>query len=311
MSQNKQIIVPHLKNNNNSLVVEFDLRKTDSKMDFKTEIAHLQSCLISNKDLRDCSEDSFYEAIIQCASLGLSLNPRLGHAYPIPYKINSQKRCSLFVGYKGMMHIVYRANTIKDIQSCLVYSDDPVFEVWTDTSGSQIKHVEARENRGNITHAYCIAHYKNGGHHIEVMDLEDLTRCEQAAKTKYVWQKWRGQMYKKCVTRRSFGQWPKDSEGLIEKTTQILDKFDPIDFTNDSGFTNCVNSTESTLQIESEEDLAEKKFQENFEAWKKLIETGSKTAQEIIDFVQKKGTVLNQNHVKKLMECVKNDNADS
>lgn len=221
--------------NQKSLVAQFNARRIADDMTYKTELAHLHSALVANDDLCDCVPDSFAETVIQCGSIGLSLNPKLGHAYAVPYRVNNEKRCTLAVGYKGMMHIVSRAATIRDVQANLVCENDPEFTVWTDVAGTQIKHVQARSNRGAVTHAYCIAHYSNGGHHVEVMDIEDLNRCMAAAKTKYVWDKWYGQMCKKSVIRRAFGQWPKDDGGYIERALSVMDEFEPMDFTQGSG----------------------------------------------------------------------------
>jgi recombinational DNA repair protein RecT len=189
--------------------------------------------MIKNSDLQRCTSHSIQTALLDVAYSGLSLSPALAHAYLIPYK----DQCAFHPGYRGLMHMAYKAGTIKSVQVNLVRETDPEFLVWTDELGRHIRHIEnARGKQGPVTHAYCIAFLTAGGPPmIEVMGRADLNSCEAAASKRnkkggMVWRMWPDEMCKKAVIRRASKHWPKDDGGLLERMAEVSDRFDPMDF---------------------------------------------------------------------------------
>lgn len=58
----------------------------------------------SNRQLQECTLRSIMGAAVLAATVNLSINPALGHAYLVPYK----GQCTLQVGYKGMIQLAHR-----------------------------------------------------------------------------------------------------------------------------------------------------------------------------------------------------------
>jgi recombination protein RecT len=223
----QQIAVLHDK----SLASSFNSRRTDKAMQFAVQRQFAERIVAGNEQLQGCTSESLGTALLEIASIGLSLQPSLGHAYLIPYG----RTATVGIGYRGMMHMVYEAGTIRDVQANLVRAGDPVFRVWSDESGRHLQHEEARSGRGDVTHAYCIAHYAAGGHHIEVMDRAELDAVEKAATSRPKGgMVWRGafvdEMRKKAVVRRGWKWWPKDDGGRLEAAIATMDRVEPVDF---------------------------------------------------------------------------------
>lgn len=208
---------------------------------YQAEKQHLMAHIQRNGKIADCSPASVEHAMLQVADIGLTLNPAAAHVYLVPYwnKHARESQLQPLIGYRGLLHLVYRAGTIKDVQANLVYEGDPVFRVRTTVMGREIEHEEAlrADKRGKVTHAYVIARFTNGGHHVEVMDADQLEAVERAAKVRSaaggkVWDgPWRGEMMKKAVIRRAWKSWPLDA-GLQQAMT-VLDHVEPVSLDDD------------------------------------------------------------------------------
>lgn len=228
-------IVPFEGNKLKSVSSQFNARRADKRLSFKQELQHFETAIRNaesssgqNKALQvvQSNPQSAYDTFLEAAGLGLSWHPRRGYCYPVPYG----KNLTLTIGYQGLTHMVYRAGTIKDVQANVVCKNDPTFRRWTDETGRHIVHEEARSNRGPITHAYCIAHFTNGGYHIEVLEGEDIAAIEACAKQPALWKgNFRPEMVKKSAIRRGWKHWPKDDGGYLEHAMEVMDKFEPME----------------------------------------------------------------------------------
>lgn len=248
-------------NNERSLAGQFRARRADNDLDYRLEKQYLAAYVVRNPDIAECTPDSIAESMLEGAGLGLSWHPQKAHLYPIPYNFklpngDYEKRLTVTVGYRGLLHQVLRAATIKSVQCEVVREGDPMFKVWTDETGAHFRHEPARKARGKTTHAYCLAHFTNGGHHFEVMDAAELAACEKAASARnkkggMVWRgPFRSQMEIKSVIRRAWKFWPQDAEGILAQTMETVDRMEPIDFGSEPAVTitdNDVNTLHALL----------------------------------------------------------------
>jgi len=217
-----------------SVASRFTAGRYDKALKWSAERQFAEQAITKNPELLKCSMASIQQALLDVAYSGLSLSPSMAHGYLIPYG----EQCSFAPGYRGLLHLAFKAGTVKSVQVNLVYDGDPEFHVWTDETGRHIKHVEnQRGKRGEVSHAYCLANLTAGGPPIiEVMNREQLKAVEAAASARnrkggMVWRSaFREEMCKKAVLRRASKFWPKDSGGLIEHMMSVSDKFDGIDF---------------------------------------------------------------------------------
>lgn len=165
------------------------------------------TALSTNPRLAQCTRDSFLGGMMQAAQLGLEPNTPLGQAYLIPYE--NQKNgifvCQFQIGYKGLLDLAYRSEEISSVQAHIVCENDEfTYELGLDPV---LKHVPARNNRGEMVAVYAIFRTKSGGYGFEVMSRDDITahmrRYSKAAqKGKSPWTTNFEEMAKKTVLKR-------------------------------------------------------------------------------------------------------------
>lgn len=160
------------------------------------------TCVRKNPKLARCSQQSLAAALMQCSELGLEPGSALGHVWLIPYKTE----CTTIIGYKGLVELMRRSGEIKSLSVNIVYEQD-LFEYELGLN-QDLKHVPSKKpvsERGEITHAYFVAHFINGGHHVEVMDRSEINaiRDNSQGKDQDPWKKHYGEMARKTVLRRA------------------------------------------------------------------------------------------------------------
>lgn len=181
------------------------LRESGQKGGFEK---YFQLVLRQVKDrLLECTPSSVIISILDCASLGLSPDPILGHAYFVPYKNKKGlMECKFMPGYKGYISLLMR-NGVETVDARIVYSGD-LFEYSLGTN-PYIKHVpnpKLNESRGEITGAYAVMKLRGVEQpKFEVMSLADIKKAQ--AESKYgtaddsPWTKWFESMCKKTVIK--------------------------------------------------------------------------------------------------------------
>lgn len=200
------------------------------ELKWAAEKQYALAAIAKNEALQRCSPASFAMSMLDCAWSGLSLSPVTSQAYLIPYKGTMTFKPS----YRGLEHLVYRAGTIKSIQTVLVRKGDQ-FQVQTQNNRRVISHVERAPSSADVTHAYCILHYANGGEYVEVMDAAQLAAVQRQAESSpgggAVWKgPWKGEMQRKAVLRRALKHAPLDGAGQMAHAIAVADKYDPIEF---------------------------------------------------------------------------------
>lgn len=171
-----------------------------------------------NPKIADCNPMSVFNALIQCATLGLEPNTIMGHAYLIPFK----DECTFVMGYKGMADLARRHPSVVSIHADVVYDDD---ELWTYEYGTD-RHLRHKPGprAGKITHAYCFVTLKDGDAFgvlttAEILKIRDQSQGWQSAvkfgKTaKSPWETHPDKMYRKTALRAlaNGGEMPMSNE---------------------------------------------------------------------------------------------------
>lgn len=169
--------------------------------------------------LMNCTVESLFGAVVQCAQMGLEPNTAMGHAYLIPFEKNKNVNgqwivertdVQLIIGYKGMLDLARRSGQIISIAAHEVYENDQ-FDYRYGLC-EQCDHIPASGDRGKITHFYAVAHLKGGGHVFEVMSVDQVEEIRDSSqnyknsrkKPETVWGKHFAEMGRKTVTRRLF-----------------------------------------------------------------------------------------------------------
>lgn len=234
-----------------------DLAKSHKAVNFEQEAHFALQALKANDFLAGVAAknpDSLISAVHNIASVGLSLNPALKHAYLVP---RDGKVC-LDIGYKGLVHLALDTGAVRYIQSEIVYDRD-VFKLKSRGEEPLHERDPFDENRGGIRGAYCIAKTVDGEFLVETMPVKEIfairdrTQAYKAykdGKTKSCpWSTDEGEMIKKTVIRRASKMWPMTNGGRFEKAMQVHDELEAVDVTPVSVTTD-VPPIDSTNQFE-------------------------------------------------------------
>lgn len=128
-------------------------------------------------NLRLCTKESIFRSLKEAASYGLELNGTLGQAYLIPYneKVNGkyEMTCHFQMGYKGLIALARRSNTIKTIAAEPIHEND-IFEVQLGMGRSLSHKIDIMKERGEIVGYYCLVELSNGGSQFKVMSKKDV-----------------------------------------------------------------------------------------------------------------------------------------
>lgn len=176
------------------------------------------TCFRTIPKLLECSPESLFGAIIQCAQLGLEPGNGLGHAYLLPFEkkkktqqgwITERVDVQLIIGYRGMLDLARRSGQIESISAYAVYEGDK-FECVLGLNPSLTHEPDWKNSLRNspqkIVFVYAVAKLKDGGVQFQVMSRADVEqiRARSKAKDSGPWVSDYEQMALKTVTRRLF-----------------------------------------------------------------------------------------------------------
>ena len=165
-------------------------------------------------ELSECTPASVLGCLMKCTALGLepSAVDGLGRAYILPYynKKTNHKEAQLIIGYKGMIDLARRSGQIVDISARAVHEGD--FFEYEFGVHEDIRHIPSPDYDGTqpLTHVYMVAHFKDGGHYIDVMTKKEVDAVRARSKSsKYgPWATDYEAMARKTVIRRAFPYMP-------------------------------------------------------------------------------------------------------
>lgn len=164
---------------------------------------------IKTPQLYECTRESLMQSVMLAAQLGLDCGGALGSAYLVPYK----NVCQLIIGYRGMIDLARRSGQIESINARAVFQGDEF--VYEFGLNDNLRHVPLVEPTAQgLTHVYCVAKFKDGGYHLEVMTRKevDAIRSRSKASGNGPWVTDYVEMAKKTVIRRAFKYLPMSVE---------------------------------------------------------------------------------------------------
>lgn len=177
------------------------------------------SAINTTPKLAECSPATILSCVMKCSALGLepSAVDGLGRAYILPYRSKQGMQAQLILGYKGMIALARRSGEIKDISARAVYEGDEF-----DYSFGLDEHLShkpaAREHKDGEkpTHVYMVAHFKDGGHYMDVMTFQEVEAIRKRSKAANngPWVTDYEAMAKKTVIRRAFPYLPVSVEAM-------------------------------------------------------------------------------------------------
>lgn len=238
-AENHAVAIRELNNAITSIEPEFMRLLRADYIDFNQEYRHVMGILEKSSYLADiCMKQlpSFRSAMYQLSTLGLSMNPTLGHAYLVPRKVDGVVHPFLDVGYKGLSALAIESKLVTRLDAELVYSGDGFsFDDIYEKPNHKFNPYDPE--RGDLMGAYCVARLNDGTFKTEHMPLNEIERARDASeswrskdKRNYSpWFNWFNEMAKKTVIKRASKTWPR---GLASKPT-IFDE--AVDYLNEKG----------------------------------------------------------------------------
>lgn len=188
----------------------FNAMGSDSSIKWSKESQFAMQALQANKSLNATAwnnKGSLANAMINVASIGITLNPASKHAYLVP---RGNKVC-LDISYIGLMHLAQQTGSILWGQAKLVYSSDDYKNTGIDTPPEHNSNPFKRaEDRGEVVGAYCTVKTSDGSYLTEEMNIDELNKIRSASKAgDGPWKTWPEEMMRKSVVKRASKYWPR------------------------------------------------------------------------------------------------------
>ena len=173
------------------------------------------------------NQQSLQNAIINVASIGISLNPALKHAYLVP----RDGGVHLDVSYMGLMHLAVLSGAVEWGQAKIVYSNDNYTNNGLDKEPTHT--YQAFGDRGEAIGAFCTVKLAGGGFMTEEMSAEDIRAIRDRSKAyasgkSCPWRTDELEMWRKTVVKRASKYWPK--VGRLNAAISVINEHEGIDF---------------------------------------------------------------------------------
>lgn len=223
--------------------------RTDKELKFAQEKLHVLSLLKRTPKLRECTPESIYDAMLQAASMGLTLNPTVGHCYIIPRKMRKKKDGESWDKYKevpsfayaspsyrGLIHIPVASGAVRFARAEVVFKNDefgylgPHHDVEYRLNTSHDQQIE-----NNAVEVFAVAKTSHGDHLSEHMPREIVQRIRNMSEmpNSIMWHpdKLWTEGWKKAVLRRLYKTLP-NAPVALATAMEVLNQYEGLDPAN-------------------------------------------------------------------------------
>jgi len=229
-----------------------------TRMAYESESMFAMQAIMKNDyiyGIANSAPDSVRNAVINVASIGLSLNPATAYAYLVP----RDRRICLDISYQGLIKIATDTGSIRWAKAELVYTNDNF--MYKGIAVLPEHSFNPFGDRGEFAGVYCVAKTSDGDYLVETMTAEQINEIRNkseayksfaAGKAKQCpWVDFFGEMTKKTCIKRASKTWPKSQRGdRLQSAINILNENgEGIDFNADDS----VVEHKSRDQIEREQ----------------------------------------------------------
>jgi recombination protein RecT len=175
-----------------------------------TKVVLLAATAKSSK-LLECTTKSLIRSIADAVTLGLEPGGPLGHAYLVPFRDSATGTyvAQLIIGYRGYIALARRSGEITSVEAYCYHAND-TFRIRLGTE-SIIEHEPCMDGeRGALRGVYCVAKFRDGGHHMDFMTKADVEKIRAFSKAgnSGPWVTNYDEMARKSVVRRASKYWP-------------------------------------------------------------------------------------------------------
>ena len=212
---------------------------------WSTEKQHVMTVINRSKDLRQATEQSLHDAVLQSASMGLSLNPSQHHCYLIPRRARKRKQgeseksyldnvpiiAYASPSYRGLSHLATSSGAVSFIRAEIVFKDD-VFDYFGPHEkpkyiGNSIK--SARRSEPDAIGVFAIAKTQQGDFLTEFIDRATVQKIRKMSEmpngTMWNPEKLWSEGWKKAAVRRLYKTLP-DSSPMLDYAIDHLNEYE-------------------------------------------------------------------------------------
>lgn len=169
-------------------------------------IAIVKQALIRDTKLLECDPRSIVRSVGHALEAGLEIAGPTGEAFIVPFYNNKKghKEAQMIIGYRGLIKLILQSGRVRNVEARIVHQGD-AFD-YEEGTNSYIKH-KPGDVGGEVTHAYAIAYFPDGGHQFVMMNRERLDAIREKTKSRYQgrivgpWADDVEEMWKKCPVR--------------------------------------------------------------------------------------------------------------
>ena len=245
----------------------------------------------SNPELLNADRQSLLTSLQRCAGDGLVPDNREAALieFNTKQKVNGQDQWIKKIQYMPMVDGVLKrarqSGEVSLITARAVYENDQ-FDYWVDEHGEHINHRPLfTGDRGQMILVYAMAKMKTGDVVIEPMTMADIERVKASSKTSAFgpWKDWFDRMALKSALHRLARRLPNSSEimemlgndnWMYEMNSKKERDVSP------------AASARPTLDYYPAES-----FGKNFDKWQTIVESGKKSAGDIVAMLESKATL--------------------
>ena len=197
---------------------QFQAALLGSGIDTERFVRVSRTAVMLNPEILDCDEASIFGAFMTAAQLHFEPDPNIGHGDVLVRFVKGRKVAVWQTRYGGFVELAWRSGELMSLQVNVVHENDTFRHVRG--LKEDLEHEEAEGDRGPWTKVYCVALFKSGGRHIEVMTKADVLairdqysdgwKAFKAGKIKSTpWSTAETEQAKKTVVRRARKYWPR------------------------------------------------------------------------------------------------------
>lgn len=206
---------------------------------YKKEAMFAWQAIKKSEWLLKCSGDSIRDAVINVASVGLTLNPANAYAYIVP---RGGQAC-LDISYKGLIKLASDSGNIKWAKAVLVYDKDE-FEMHGIEKMPFHKFDPFKKDRGELVGGYCAAKLADSTYMIDTMTMEELDQIQATSKAQNgPWKTFPNEMRKKSLIKRASKTWPNTSR--LDKAVELINEHEGLEDKYIDGTANQIDNTET------------------------------------------------------------------
>lgn len=253
------------------------------------------SAIKKTPKLLQCDPASLFGSILLSAELGLKFNTPEQHAYIIPYNGQAQFQ----IGYRGLVHMMYRNPRILSLRAEDVFEKD-VFEYELGLKQVLIHKPYRKKDRGKLTAVYIVCQMEGAEPFFTVVEghiLKEVENLSQAKNSKF-------SPYNNGTDIHNFMQKKvavKKLSKLMPKSA-LVDKIIDIDSKIEVGAVVKANLPENANEVIEAKLISTKNMDFDSESQSKEIEEATEVKEPVVREIKSTNGNLDFSHISKKQE---------